>query len=251
MSETNISKVGICGSGIMGSGLAEVAAKAGYTVIVRSRSAASAQAMITSIEKGLDKQVSREKITAEDKAAILGRLSATDKIADLADCDLVIESVVEDLAVKKALFIELDKAVKPSAILATNTSTLPVIEMAMATGRPDKVCGIHFFNPATAMPLVEVVRPITASDDTMAAANAFVAMQLWQPGVQRRRRSPPAVPSPAAQLAWQTSAMAAGQAGLYERNRNGFPKDRRRKQETGDTRCSALVRNSPPSKSLA
>ena len=103
----------------MGSGLAEVAAKAGYDVVVRSRSKATADAMISSIEKGLDKQVSREKITADDKAAILGRLSATEKIADLADCDLVIESVVEDLAVKTALFAELDKAVKPGAILAT------------------------------------------------------------------------------------------------------------------------------------
>jgi 3-hydroxybutyryl-CoA dehydrogenase len=183
-----VKKVGICGSGIMGSGLAEVAAKAGYTVVVRSRSAATAQAMITSIEKGLDKQVQREKISADDKASILGRLSATDKIADLADCDLVIESVVEDLAVKKALFAELDKAVKPEAILATNTSTLPVVEMAMATGRPDKVCGIHFFNPATAMPLVEVVRPITASDETIAAANAFTA-QCGKNGVQVKDRA--------------------------------------------------------------
>ena len=184
----HVKKVGICGSGIMGSGLAEVAAKAGYTVVVRSRSAATAQAMITSIEKGLDKQVQREKISADDKASILGRLSATDKIADLADCDLVIESVVEDLAVKKALFAELDKAVKPEAILATNTSTLPVVEMAMATGRPDKVCGIHFFNPATAMPLVEVVRPITASDETIAAANAFTA-QCGKNGVQVKDRA--------------------------------------------------------------
>jgi 3-hydroxybutyryl-CoA dehydrogenase len=183
-----VKKVGICGSGIMGSGLAEVAAKAGYTVVVRSRSAATAQAMITTIEKGLDKQVQREKISADDKAAILGRLSATDKIADLADCDLVIESVVEDLAVKKALFAELDKAVKPDAILATNTSTLPVVEMAMATGRPDKVCGIHFFNPATAMPLVEVVRPITASDETINAANAFTA-QCGKSGVQVKDRA--------------------------------------------------------------
>jgi 3-hydroxybutyryl-CoA dehydrogenase len=183
-----VKKVGICGSGIMGSGLAEVAAKAGYTVVVRSRSAATAQAMITTIEKGLDKQVQREKITADDKAAILGRLSATDKIADLADCDLVIESVVEDLAVKKALFAELDKAVKPDAILATNTSTLPVVEMAMATGRPDKVCGIHFFNPATAMPLVEVVRPITASDETINAANAFTS-QCGKSGVQVKDRA--------------------------------------------------------------
>ena len=170
-----ISTVAILGSGIMGSGLAEVAAKAGFTVIVRSRSASAADAMIASITKGLDKQVQREKITAEDKANILSRLSATAKLSDLANCDLIIESVVEDLAVKKQLFAELDTIVKPSAIIATNTSTLSVVDMAMATQRPSQVCGIHFFNPATAMPLVEVVRPITASDETMAAANAFVA----------------------------------------------------------------------------
>lgn len=181
-------KIGICGSGIMGSGLAEVAAKAGYTVVVRSRSASTAAAMITSIEKGLDKQVQREKITADDKAAILGRLSSTENLADLADCDLVIESVVEDLAVKKALFADLDAIVKPEAILATNTSTLPVVEMAMATNRPDKVCGIHFFNPATAMPLVEVVRPITASDATIAAANDFTA-KCGKNGVQVKDRA--------------------------------------------------------------
>lgn len=183
-----MNKIGICGSGIMGSGLAEVAAKAGYTVVVRSRSAATAAAMITSIEKGLDKQVQREKISADDKAAILGRLSSTEKLSDLADCDLVIESVVEDLAVKKALFADLDAIVKPGAILATNTSTLPVVEMAMATNRPDKVCGIHFFNPATAMPLVEVVRPITASDETIAAANAFTA-KCGKNGVQVKDRA--------------------------------------------------------------
>lgn len=181
-------KIGVCGSGIMGSGLAEVAARAGYDVVVRSRSASSAAAMITSIEKGLDKQVQREKITADDKAAILGRIEGTDQLSALADCDLVIESVVEDLAVKKELFAELDRIVKPGAILATNTSTLPVVEMAMATSRPDKVCGIHFFNPATAMPLVEVVRPITASDDTIAAANEFTA-KCGKTGVQVKDRA--------------------------------------------------------------
>ena len=181
-------KVGICGSGIMGSGLAEVAAKAGYDVVVRSRSKATAEAMLASIEKGLDKQVQREKISAEDKAAVLSRLFATDAVADLKDCDLVIESVVEDLAVKKALFAELDAAVKPGALLATNTSTLPVVEMAMATSRPDRVCGIHFFNPATAMPLVEVVNPITASEETIAQANEFVA-KCGKTGVQVKDRA--------------------------------------------------------------
>lgn len=180
--------IGICGWGIMGSGLAEVAARAGHDVVVRSRSIDTARAMVDSIAKGLDKQVQREKITAADKDAILGRIRATASIADLADCDLVIESVVEDLAVKKALFAELDTAVKKDAILATNTSTLPVVEMAMATSRPDKVCGIHFFNPATAMPLVEVVRPITSSDATIDAANAFVAA-CGKTGVQVKDRA--------------------------------------------------------------
>jgi len=180
--------IGICGSGIMGSGLAEVAAKAGHDVVVRSRSIDTARAMVDTIAKGLDKQVQREKISAADKDAILGRIRATASIADLADCDLVIESVVEDLAVKKALFAELDAAVKKDAILATNTSTLPVVEMAMATSRPDKVCGIHFFNPATAMPLVEVVRPITSSDATIDAANAFVAA-CGKTGVQVKDRA--------------------------------------------------------------
>jgi 3-hydroxybutyryl-CoA dehydrogenase len=175
ISASHITHVGIVGSGIMGSGLAEVFAKAGLKVIVRSRQKSTAEAMVASISKGLDKQVSREKITAADKDAIMSRLSATDDIKSLASCDLVIESVVEDLAVKKALFAELDAVVQPSAILATNTSTLPVVEMAMATKRPDKVCGIHFFNPAPAMPLVEIVRPLTASDDTIDAASAVVA----------------------------------------------------------------------------
>ena len=100
-------------------------------------------------------------------------MHATTHLGELVDVDLVIESVVEDLGVKKDLFAELDSICKPETILATNTSTLPVVEMAMATGRPDLVCGIHFFNPAPAMALVEVVRPITASDATMAAALAF------------------------------------------------------------------------------
>jgi len=165
--------VGILGSGIMGSGLAEVSARSGHEVIVRSRTRAAADAMVASIAKSLDKQVQREKISDEDRNATLARIRATDSLGDLSSCDLVIESVVEDLGVKKALFAELDAVAKPEAILATNTSTLAVVEMAMATGRPDKVCGIHFFNPATALPLVEVVRPITASDATVAAATAF------------------------------------------------------------------------------
>jgi 3-hydroxybutyryl-CoA dehydrogenase len=168
-----ISSVGIIGSGIMGSGIAEVAAKAGSTVVLRSRSQETADDMVARLTKSLDKQVERGKLEQAERDAVLGRVTATSKLADLADCDLVIESVVEDLAIKKDLFAELDGIVKPDAILATNTSTLPVVEMAVQTKRPDKVCGVHFFNPAPAMSLVEIVRPLTASDETIAAVREF------------------------------------------------------------------------------
>ena len=170
---SEIKKVGILGSGIMGSGLAEVAAKAGFDVVLRSRTKAAAEASVAAIDKGFAKAIERGKATEDDRAATMARIQTNDHLGALADCDLVIESVVEDLAVKKALFEELEQIVKPEGILATNTSTLPVVEMAMVTQRPDKVCGVHFFNPAPMMKLVEIVRPITASDDTIDAALAF------------------------------------------------------------------------------
>jgi 3-hydroxybutyryl-CoA dehydrogenase len=169
----SIKRLGVVGSGIMGSGIAEVAGKAGIEVVLRSRSQSTADAMVAGLEKSLAKQVDRGKIEAADRDAVLGRVTAVSDLGELADCDLVLESVVEDLAVKKHLFTELDRIVKEGAILATNTSTLPVVEMAMETGRPELVCGVHFFNPATAMPLVEVVRAITTSDETIATARAF------------------------------------------------------------------------------
>lgn len=185
---SEIRHVGILGSGIMGSGLAEVAARAGYSVVVRSRSLAAANAMVASIDKGFVRAIERGKATEEERAAVLGRITATDHLGALADCDLVIESVVEDLAIKKALFAELEQIVKPSGILATNTSTLAVVEMAMVTQRPDKVVGIHFFNPAPMMKLVEVVRPITASDETVATALAFAA-SCGKDGVEVKDRA--------------------------------------------------------------
>jgi len=168
-----IKRVGVLGSGIMGSGIAEVAAKAGIEVILRSRKQATADAMVAGLDKSLTKQVDRGKLAEEERTAILGRVTATANLHDLHDCDLVVESVVEDLAVKKELFKELDLVVKDDAILATNTSTLPVIEMAVVTDRPDKVVGVHFFNPAPMMSLVEIVRPLTAADDTVAAVTEF------------------------------------------------------------------------------
>ncbi len=157
----------------MGSGIAEVAAKAGIDVVLRSRKQETADAMRAGLEKSLTKQVARGKLDKVDADAVLDRVSATDHLGDLVDCDLVIESVVEDLDVKLPLFAELDSICKPDAVLATNTSTLPVVDMAMATHRPDKVCGVHFFNPAPAMSLVEVVEPITASEETIARAVRF------------------------------------------------------------------------------
>ncbi len=168
-----ISHVGIIGSGSMGSGIAEVAAKAGYQVTLRSRKQESADAMLGGLARSLERQVSKGRLEAAVRDEVLGRVSAVTDLGALADCDLVLESVVEDLDVKKALFTELDGIVKGDAILATNTSTLPVVELAVSTGRPEQVCGIHFFNPATAMKLVEIIRPRTASDATIVAATAF------------------------------------------------------------------------------
>ena len=157
----------------MGSGIAEVAASTGHTVVLRSRSIDSANAMLASLQKSLARQVEKGRREQADADAIAARVTATADLSDLADCDLVLESVVEDLDVKLALFHELDGIVKADAIIATNTSTLPVVEMAMATNRPGQVCGVHFFNPAPAMSLVEIVRPMTADDATIATVTAF------------------------------------------------------------------------------
>ena len=169
-----IRTIGIVGSGIMGAGLAEVAARAGYDVIVASRSKASAAGVLRTIDAGLSKAVERGKATADERESAMARIIAVEGFDSMGVCDLVIESVIEEMEVKLQLFSALDLATKPSAILATNTSTLPVIDLALATGRPEQVCGIHFFNPATVMKLVEVVRPLTACADTIDHAVAFV-----------------------------------------------------------------------------
>jgi 3-hydroxybutyryl-CoA dehydrogenase len=169
----SIARVGIVGSGIMGSGIAETAAVSGFEVVLRSRNQSTADATIVTLEKSLNRQVEKGKKTEGERDEALARVRATSDLAALKDVDVVIESVIEDLAVKKELFAELDRITGDNTILATNTSTLPVIELAMQTGRPDKVCGIHFFNPAPVMELVELVRPLTASDETLAAARQF------------------------------------------------------------------------------
>ena len=148
----------------MGSGVAECAAVSGHEVVLRSRQQATADNAVASLDKSLSRAVSKGRMSEADKDAALALVTPTSELDRLADCDLVLESVVEDLTTKKHLFSELDRVCGESTVLATNTSTLAVIDMAMETGRPDRVCGIHFFNPAPSMALVELVRPLTASD---------------------------------------------------------------------------------------
>jgi len=170
----DIFTVGVVGSGIMGAGLAEVTARAGYDVVLKSRTAESAAAAVAAVTAALDRQVAKAKLDADECQAILGRITATAETTDLAECDLVIENVIEDLATKQALFAELDTILKPSAVLATNTSTLSVTSLALSTQRPALVCGLHFFNPAAVMPLVEIVQPATTDADTIARTTEFV-----------------------------------------------------------------------------
>jgi 3-hydroxybutyryl-CoA dehydrogenase len=168
-----IKRVGVVGSGIMGAGVAEVAGKAGFEVVLRSRARESADAMLAALEKSLGKQVEKGRLDDAERTAVLGRVRAVTDLSELADSDLVLESIVEDLATKRSLFTELDGICGEGTILATNTSTLSVAEIAASTGRPDKVCGIHFFNPAPVMTVVEVVRASASSDETIAAAREF------------------------------------------------------------------------------
>ena len=160
--------VGVVGSGTMATGIIEVFAKAGYDVTYVARSAAKVEAVKKAIAKSLEKAVQRGKLTDEARNAVAGRLKGTTALEDLAQVDLVLEAVVEDLKVKQALFENLDEICKPGAILATTTSSLPVIECAVMTKRPGDVVGMHFFNPAPIMKLVEVVHTVSTGDDVVA-----------------------------------------------------------------------------------
>ncbi|MCK8437525.1 NAD(P)-binding domain-containing protein [Streptomyces sp. D2-8] len=163
-----VRSVGVAGSGTMASGIAEVFAKAGYGVVIAARSAEKAQTAKARIGKSLNRSVDKGRMTAEAAAATLDRITATGTYDDFADVDLAVEAVAEDLEVKRQLFAALDKVCKPGAILATTTSSLPVVACARATSRPQDVIGMHFFNPAPAMKLVEVVRTVLTADDVHA-----------------------------------------------------------------------------------
>lgn len=156
----------VLGAGTMGAGIVQVAAQSGLEVIVRDIKQEFVDKGIAGIDKLLSKNVDKGKMTAEDKAAVMGRISGTVDMAAAADCDLVIEAALEVMDIKKAIFKELDAVCKADCILATNTSALSVTEIAAATGRPDKVIGMHFFNPVPAMKLVEVIRGASTSQET-------------------------------------------------------------------------------------
>jgi 3-hydroxybutyryl-CoA dehydrogenase len=170
---SDVKSVGVVGTGLMASGIAEVAAKAGNEVTLRGRSEASIKKAKGAIQKSLEKAVSRGKLEQSAADEILGRVTTTLEFSDLAECDLVIEAVAEDLAVKEDIFRELDQALKPDAILATTTSSLSVVDLAAVTARPDRVVGLHFFNPAPIMKLVEVVRTVATADEVEQRSTAW------------------------------------------------------------------------------
>lgn len=162
-------KVTVLGSGTMGAGIVQVLAQNGHDVVMRDLEESLVVKGMAIITKNLDKLVQKEKITSDAKAQILSRVKTTTKITDTADSDLIIEAAIENMDIKKKIFKELDEVCKPSAILATNTSSLSITEIASATKRPDKVIGMHFFNPVPMMKLVEIIRGIATSNDVTAA----------------------------------------------------------------------------------
>jgi 3-hydroxybutyryl-CoA dehydrogenase len=183
-----IATVGVVGSGTMATGIIEVFARAGYEVVSVTRGGEKSARVCEAVKKSLNKGVVRGKITEADRDAALGRVTWSTNLDHLADVDLVVEAVVEELTVKQALFASLDEICKPGVVLATTTSSLPVIECAMSTHRPADVVGLHFFNPAPVMPLVEIVRTIRTSPEAVATARAVVAA-LGKTGVVCADRS--------------------------------------------------------------
>ncbi|MAE10414.1 MAG: 3-hydroxyacyl-CoA dehydrogenase family protein [Dehalococcoidales bacterium] len=169
-----IKKVGILGvTGTMGRGIAQICAQAGYQVTASSRSEDRLSKALASIDSTLARGVERGRLSQEDKDAAMSKIKGTTNISDFNDSDLVVEVAAEDLEIKKQTFAELDKICPAGAILATNTSVLSVTEIAAATGRPDKIVGLHFFNPPPAMKLVEIIRTKTASEDTIETSRKF------------------------------------------------------------------------------
>jgi 3-hydroxybutyryl-CoA dehydrogenase len=168
-----IKKVGVLGCGLMGSGIAEVAARSGYETVVREVTEELVEKGLQKIAGSLGKAVERGKLEGSVRDETLGRLSGTVRLEDLADCDIVVEAIVENLDEKKKIFSALDEVVKKDAIFASNTSSLTMTQIAMFTHRPDQVVGLHFFNPVPVMKLVEVVRTLLTSDESFDRAFDF------------------------------------------------------------------------------
>jgi|BarGraNGADG00212_2_1021979.scaffolds.fasta_scaffold02249_5 3-hydroxybutyryl-CoA dehydrogenase len=168
-----IQRVGVVGCGLMGSGIAEVCARAGYTTVVREATGELLQSGLARINGSMDKAVARGKMPAEERDGARARIIGTTDMHAFDECDLIIEAVPEDLAMKRKIFAELDGIAPPHAILASNTSSLPVTDMAGATRRPTQVLGLHFMQPAPVMPLLEMVRTFLTSEQTFQAARQF------------------------------------------------------------------------------
>ena len=170
-----IKKVGVVGCGLMGSGIVEACARAGYTVVVREVNEDLLQKGLSRLKASLAKGVERGKLPQADMDAAMARITGTTNLDDFQGCDLVIEAVLENMAEKKSVFAALDTLLAPQAIIASNTSSLCITEMASVTRRGDKILGLHFFNPVPVMPLLEIVRTILTSEETMAIAKQFGA----------------------------------------------------------------------------
>ena len=173
ITHVTIKTIGVVGAGTMGSGIAQAGAAAGYTVIMQDISAAQLDRGMKGIDKSLSRLAEKERITAAQKDAALGAITTAESIDALADADIVIEAAIENMDLKIELFGRLHAAMKADAILASNTSSLSLTKLAAASGRPEKVVGMHFFNPVPLMKLVEVIRALQTSDDTYAAADAL------------------------------------------------------------------------------
>jgi 3-hydroxybutyryl-CoA dehydrogenase len=184
----DINRVGIVGAGLMGHGIAQVTSQAGYEVVVREVDDDRLAKGIGKISKQLARAVEKGRAEQADADAVLGRIQGTVEYGDLADCDLVVEAITENLELKLEMWREVDEIVKPEAYFATNTSSLPVINQAAATGRPERFLGLHFFNPPQVMKLLEVVRCVTTSDEALAAGVSY-GQKLGKLTVQTRDKA--------------------------------------------------------------
>jgi 3-hydroxybutyryl-CoA dehydrogenase len=185
----DIKKIGVVGAGAMGNGIAQVAAQIGCNVVMRDIKDEFVERGMKSIDRFLSKSVEKGKLDAAEKDTILGRIRGTTDMAQLKDVDFVIEAVIEDLELKKSVFRELDELLGADVIIASNTSSMSLTEIAAATKRPEKVCGMHFFNPVPLMRLVEVIRGYATSDETVEATTAL-AQKMGKTTVEVKKDSP-------------------------------------------------------------